>query len=42
MSGRGIFQSREELVKKLMDFIEAYNKDARPFQWTYTGNPLAA
>jgi transposase len=39
---RGIFQSREELVKKLMDFIEAYNKEARPFQWTYTGNPLAA
>ena len=39
---RGIFQSREELVKKLMDFIEAYNKEARPFQWTYTGNPLVA
>jgi putative transposase len=39
---RGIFKSREELVKKLMDFIEAYNKEARPFQWTYTGNPLAA
>jgi hypothetical protein len=30
------------LVKKLMNFIEAYNKDARPFQWTYTGNPLVA
>jgi putative transposase len=39
---RGIFRSREELVAKLMSFIEAYNQDARPFQWTYTGNPLAA
>jgi putative transposase len=39
---RGIFNSREELVKKLMTFIETYNKEARPFQWTYTGNPLAA
>lgn len=39
---RGIFKSREELVAKLMSFIEAYNKQARPFQWTYTGNPLAA
>jgi transposase len=39
---RGIFKSREELVAKLMDFIEAYNKQARPFEWTYTGNPLAA
>jgi len=39
---RGIFRSREELVAKLMTFIEAYNKDARPFEWTYSGNPLAA
>lgn len=40
---RGIFKSREELVAKLMSFIEAYNKkQARPFEWTYTGNPLAA
>ena len=39
---RGIFKSRQELVERLMNFIEAYNKDARPFKWTYTGNPLAA
>ena len=42
MVRRGIFKSREELVKKLMDFIAVYNKEARPFQWTYTGNPLVA
>ena len=37
---RGIFKSKQELVNKLLDFIETYNKEARPFQWTYTGNPL--
>ncbi|MHB8655870.1 MAG: IS630 family transposase [Terriglobia bacterium] len=39
---RGIFKSRQELVERLMNFVEAYNKEARPFSWTYTGNPLAA
>jgi transposase len=39
---RGIFRSREELVDRLMNFIKAYNQEARPFEWTYTGNPLAA
>ena len=39
---RGIFKSRDELVQRLMNFIAAYNTEARPFQWTYTGNPLAA
>lgn len=39
---RGIFKSRQELVERLTHFIAAYNREARPFQWTYTGNPLAA
>jgi transposase len=39
---RGIFKSREELVQPLLRFIETYNQDARPFQWTYSGNPMAA
>jgi transposase len=39
---RGIFKSRDDLVERLMKFIENYNKDARPFTWTYSGNPLAA
>jgi transposase len=39
---RGIFKSRAELVARIIAFIEAYNQEARPFQWTYTGNPLAA
>lgn len=39
---RGIFKSRDELIERLMNFIAAYNQQARPFEWTYTGNPLAA
>ena len=39
---RGIFKSRQELVERLMNFIATYNQEARPFQWTYTGSPLAA
>ena len=38
---RGIFKSRRELVQRLMTCIQAYNAQARPFQWTYAGNPLA-
>jgi len=39
---RGIFTSRQELVERIMHFIESYNQEARPFEWTYSGNPLAA
>ncbi len=39
---RGIFKSRQELVDRLMNFIKTYNQEARPFEWTYTGSPLAA
>jgi transposase len=39
---RSIFKSRTELADKLLRFIEAYNQEARPFEWTYTGKPLAA
>ena len=37
---RGIFSSRKDLVKRVMKFIEEYNQEARPFKWTYTGDPL--
>src|SRR5688572_29005072 len=39
---RGIFKSRDELVTRLMIFFEAYNQQARPFEWTYKGTPLTA
>lgn len=37
---RGVFDSKEDLVAKTLEFIELYNKKAKPFRWTYTGNPL--
>jgi len=37
---RGIFNSREQLVETVMKFVEQYNKEAKPFRWTYTGLPL--
>lgn len=39
---RGVFKSRQELITRLMSFIEFYNENARPFEWTYSGTPLAA
>jgi transposase len=37
---RGNFTSRENLVSKLMRFITSYNETAKPFAWTYSGQPL--
>jgi len=36
---RGIFASKEELVHTIVRFIEKYSVDAKPFQWTCTGEP---
>ncbi len=34
--------SKEELKKKILEFIDYFNKTmAKPFKWTYTGRPLA-
>ena len=39
---RGNFTSVADLEEKLRRFIEYYNLTmAHPFQWTYTGKPLA-
>jgi hypothetical protein len=27
-------------VRKLMAYIEEYNQTAKPFRWTYAGEPL--
>jgi len=37
---RGSFKSKENLAKKIIAFIEDYNKKAKPFAWTYKGRPL--
>ena len=40
---RGNFTSVENLITKVLDFIEYYNRTmAKPFKWTYKGNALAA
>jgi len=37
---RGDFQSKEDLARKLVEFIEEYNRKAKPFAWTYRGRLL--
>jgi transposase len=39
---RGEFRSVEDLVARMMAFIDDYNRTARPFRWTYEGRPLKA
>jgi len=39
---RGNFASRDDLVSKLMRFIDTYNQTAKPFAWTHSGQPLKA
>lgn len=33
---RGIFTSVKDLARKIRRYIERYNRDAKPFRWTYT------
>jgi len=33
---RGVFTSVKDLARKLMNYIRAYSKTARPFQWKYS------
>lgn len=35
---RGIFHSVTDLVQKIVNYIRLYNRNAQPFQWTYS-NP---
>ena len=32
---RGVFSSIKDLSKKLMRYIRSYNRQAKPFKWTY-------
>jgi len=37
----GIWKSSEQLASQLMEYVDTYNKTrAKPFEWTYTGNPF--
>src|SRR3989304_1180818 len=37
---RGVFDSKDALIEKTLEFIKLYNKNSKPFRWTYTGDPL--
>lgn len=39
---RGEFASREHLATKIIDFTIAYDRQAKPFRWSYDGRPLKA
>ena len=34
------FESVPDLTRQLLAFIEEYDKTAKPFAWTYKGEPL--
>ncbi len=36
----GNFGSREDLISKMLGFISDYDQTAKPFAWTYSGDPL--
>lgn len=38
----GIWHSSDQLANQLMEYVKTYNQTrAKPFRWTYTGDPLA-
>ena len=39
---RGTFRSVKELVQKIDEFVQAYNKNAHPFVWTATADSILA
>jgi transposase len=39
---RGEFSSVDELGRRVIAFINDYNRRAKPFRWTYDGRPLRA
>jgi transposase len=38
----GNFISRDDLITKMLTFIATYDEKAKPFKWTYAGDPLVA
>jgi len=37
---RGEFDSVQDLANRIMEFINDYNRRAKPFRWTFDGRPL--
>jgi len=42
MLRRGDFTSRQDLIDKIINFIQTYNQTAKPFRWTYDAKLLKA
>lgn len=38
----GNFESRDDLIAKLLRFVTDYDQTAQPFKWTYAADPLKA
>jgi len=37
----GVWKSKKQLVDQLVEYVNTYNKErAKPFKWTFTGDPL--
>jgi len=37
----GVWKSKKQLIDQLMEYVKTYNEQrAKPFKWTYTGQPL--
>ena len=39
---RGIFTSKEDQTRQIIEFIAKYNRTAKPFAWTSQGKVLVA
>ena len=39
---RGVFISVKDLVQKIEDFIDNYNKNPKPFKWAKTSQQIMA
>jgi putative transposase len=39
---RGSFRSTKELIKRIDEFVQNYNRDAQPFQWVATADSILA
>ena len=37
---RGEFASVDDLTRRIIEFINDYNPNAKPFKWTYASRPL--
>ena len=35
-------RAHTELIDRILGFLDTYNREARPFEWTYSGKPLVA